>query len=52
MRNACKIVRKADHLEDLGADERIIFKSILKKEGAETVTGFSLLKIGSGDRIL
>jgi hypothetical protein len=41
-----------DHLEDLGADERIILKWVLKILGGRACTGFIWLRIGTSAGLL
>jgi hypothetical protein len=41
-------LRERDHLEDLGADERIILKWIFMKWIGETWTGLIWIRIGTG----
>ena len=41
-------LREGDHLGDLGVDERIILKWILKKRDEESWTGLIWLRIGTG----
>jgi hypothetical protein len=41
-----------DHLGNLGADRRIIFKGILKKQGVKMWTGFNWLRLRSSVGLL
>ena len=45
-------LRERDHLEDPGADGRIILRWIFRKLDVGVWTGFSWLRIGTGGRHL